>query len=109
MSPGSNGLFHIPLHQPHILQSLSQYFAYFQMNMLIGHTRFGNLNGFIIRSQHNIINLFLALCKFSAHRNSPCKIRTIIGDLLGTGIREHQTSSLQYLTMVMIMKRFSML
>ena len=109
MSPSCHGSIHIAFHQAKVFQPLSQNLAYFQMHILVRHSRTGNLHRLVVTSQYNIIYIFLTLIETSAHRNRTGKIGTIIHIILRPGIRQHHTSHGQCLAMIVIMQRLAIL
>ena len=79
------------------------------MHVLISHPGFSYLYRFVISSQYDIINLFLAGQEFPTDRNRTGKVRTIMGHFFCSGIRQHHTSFLKDLAMIVIMECFTVL
>ncbi len=107
MCSGSNGLVHIATHQAQFLQSTRQRAAHFQMHLFPGITRTGMVDGAIMSSHHNVVNLLLALCEASAHRHGAGEVRTVVHVRLRSGIGQHQTPPLKDVAMIVVVKRLA--
>ncbi len=102
MRTGFYCILHISFHQSQLLQSLRQHFAYFQVDILVSHSRFRNFYRLIVSCQYDIIYIFLPVRKLSADGYGPGEIGTIGRNRFGTGIRQHQTPFLQNLAMIVV-------
>ena len=91
LSSTSDSILHIALHQPQLFQTIGNDPCSLIVHLPIKQVRFSQLECAAVRSQNNIINSFLASCKFTIDRNGTGEIAAIVHIGFSTGIDQQQT------------------
>ena len=105
----ANALLHIAFHQTEVLETAHHDFSGGEMHVAIGRAGLHLLDAFHIGFQHNLIDIFLFLSKFAAHRERTRHVGAVVHQSFHAGVHQQELALLQFHVVVGIVENFAVL